>query len=271
MVKYCITIFYLLIGFIQFVNAQTESGRKKTPEVTNLKYQRLGDSLITTFDLQDYDDSKCYIVSVIIIDSSFRKHEITESTGDINNPITGGINKSFTLSFTKYNFKIGIYKIECKVSKYSFGGGPSNALLSLAVPGLGDQFVYKNKLRGLLITTATVSCFILGMQEFAKAKDFYNEYNSYNDYNPANQPIRNNAYEQANKHVGKGNVFMMTGAAIWALDIGLVYFKGKKNKLSKDKLTQKSTTSFMNNVDVHLGSSKWNGTNFFALNLKYKF
>jgi hypothetical protein len=103
--------------------------------------------------------------------------------------------------------------------------GPSNALLSAIVPGLGGYFVDKNKTRSIITTVSTVGLMIYGINQKTRATRYYKNYNA----SSVNADIQN-LYSKANNAQNKYFITTRIGAGLWVADIIWVYFKGSRNK-----------------------------------------
>jgi len=103
--------------------------------------------------------------------------------------------------------------------------GPSNALLSVLIPGLGGYYVDKKKGRAVLTTISTVGLLAYGITQKLQADKYYKEYNA------SNVPSEiQSLYTKAND---AQNMYFKTtrvAAGIWALDIIWVTFKGLHNR-----------------------------------------
>ena len=85
-------------------------------------------------------------IKAYIIDSGFKKFDITKesATGDLGKAISSGNNKRIEVNLSKINNIKGIYKIQINCFAYKALGGPSNAILSLIIPGLGNIPVHES-------------------------------------------------------------------------------------------------------------------------------
>lgn len=106
-------------------------------------------------------------------------------------------------------------------------GGPSNAFLSLIIPGLGGYFVDKNKLRSVLTTVSATGLMGYGIYEKVQAQKFYQDYN---DSQNSSEIV--SLYNTANSHNHKFYTAATIAAGIWTIDIIYVIIKGAKNKNS---------------------------------------
>jgi hypothetical protein len=102
--------------------------------------------------------------------------------------------------------------------------GPSNALLSVIVPGLGGYFVDKSKVRAAVTTLSAVGLIAYGLVQKHQANKYYSEYKS--STTPDDIQTLFTKADNANH-----NYYISTrvAAGIWALDIFWVTFKGIHN------------------------------------------
>jgi hypothetical protein len=119
-------------------------------------------------------------------------------------------------------------------------GGPSNALLSVIVPGLGGYFVDKNKIRSVLTTISTVGLIAYGITQKLQADKYYSDYKA----STVTSEIQS-LYTKANGAQNKYYITTRAGAGIWALDIIWVTLKGIHNrKESKSAYSASSNDGF---------------------------
>lgn len=109
-------------------------------------------------------------------------------------------------------------------SKLLFSG-PSNAFLSVFIPGLGGYFVDKNKIRSIVTTVSTVGLMVYGINEKIQANKYYKDYKA----SIVNSDIQT-LYSKANNEQHKYYIATRIGAGLWLADIIWVYFKGIRNK-----------------------------------------
>jgi hypothetical protein len=126
-------------------------------------------------------------------------------------------------------------------------GSPKNALLSVAVPGLGGFFVEKNKTRAALTTVSTIGLIVYGINQKNYSRKYYREYNS--GIIPADI---HNLYNKANSAQHKYFVATRVAAAIWVTDIIWVTIKGIKNREESEK-AYKTTSD--NGLKLNYGNS----------------
>jgi hypothetical protein len=104
-------------------------------------------------------------------------------------------------------------------------GAPSNALLSVVVPGLGGYFVEKNKIRSIATTISTLGLLGYGITQ----KNLSDKY--YAEYNESTQPSDiENLYNKANNAHHKYFISTRVAAGIWIFDIIWVTIRGIQNK-----------------------------------------
>jgi hypothetical protein len=109
-------------------------------------------------------------------------------------------------------------------------GGPSNALLSALVPGLGDKFVNINGRKGSpgLVAFSFYGCIAGGVYCKIRSNDFYNQY-----HQATSQSVMDTAYKKANSNNQMFQVLIGMAAVIWVADVVNVVVKGSKNRRSQ--------------------------------------
>ena len=104
-------------------------------------------------------------------------------------------------------------------------GGPSNALLSVVIPGLGGYFVEKNKTRSIVTTISTLGLLGYGISQKHLADKYYAEYNA--SIIPSEIE---SLYTKANNAHHKYYISTGIAAGLWAFDIIWVTVKGFHNR-----------------------------------------
>jgi hypothetical protein len=158
-------------------------------------------------------------------------------TGDLNK-IKGGTDKTITWDFFQDNAKINNVNIKAVVEIAYISdepGGPSNALLSLLVPGLGDRYVSnprKSIIKPYFVTILAYG--FIGAGIFNGIEKSYYDYDKNHAVVPANIQNFNNKSEQEALYL---YIYTGIGAAIWGTDIVYVLLKSKKKSDNKPKLS----------------------------------
>lgn len=137
--------------------------------------------------------------------------------------------------------------VTIKSSKIIYGG-PSNALLSVIVPGLGGYFVEKNKTRAIATTISTLGLLGYGISQKKLSDKYYDDYNSSEDPSDIE-----NLYNKANSAHHKYYISTGIAVGIWVFDIVWVTFKGIHNKNDADSYYRSLTgdglrLDYMNNT-----------------------
>lgn len=140
----------------------------------------------------------------------------------------------------------GIMKavVAITASKVNYGS-PKNALLSVAVPGLGGFFVEKNKTRAALTTVSTLGLIVYGINQKNESKKYFKEYHA--SLIPGDI---NNLYQKANSAHHKYYIATRLAAGIWISDIIWVTVKGFRNREEAKSLNNATgSKSFKLNYD----------------------
>jgi len=103
--------------------------------------------------------------------------------------------------------------------------GPSNAFLSVIVPGLGGYFVDKNKTRAIISTVSAAGLMGYGIYEKLQANECFKDYEACTDRSQLDD-----LYSTANEHQHKYFITTRIAAGIWAADVIWVTIKGYRNK-----------------------------------------
>lgn len=103
--------------------------------------------------------------------------------------------------------------------------GPSNAFLSILIPGLGGYFADEKKGRAVLTTISTLGFMGYGLIQRNQSDDYYREYNVSTDPSDIQD-----YYDKANDAHHKYLTSVRIGAGIWVFDVVWVFFKGIHNR-----------------------------------------
>jgi hypothetical protein len=119
--------------------------------------------------------------------------------------------------------------VNIKSSKILYHG-PSNAFLSVILPGLGGYFVDENKTRSVLTTVSALGFIGYGVSQKILADKYYADYKG----SSSSSDIQD-LYDKANKAQQNFQTSTTIAAGIWALDIIWVTLKGFHNiKVAKN-------------------------------------
>lgn len=221
-----ILILNLLISITVFAQKKKESVSVEVVSFTVDKYD-----LRVEYKIVNGEDQTFYNIQGELVDSAYKRHPITQATGDFGNQVlytSGKATYHFDYKTTTTPIEKGVFKIMLTVEKSITNkklGGPEKALLSLALPGLGDKYVYYRNITGPVFTTVTLGLLAGGIYTKIQSK------NSYNDYQDAiDQEDIDRYYDKANSQYKLGNALLTAAAVVWLADIASVAYKGHKNK-----------------------------------------
>lgn len=150
----------------------------------------------------------------------------------------------------KYKAKVSYIKINeqeyyySKLIGYKNIGGPSNAFLSVLVPGLGDRFVSENN-KGLSIALMTYGLIGAGI-----GSKFYSN-SEYDKYHKAtSQSDIDKYYNNANYSNYAFYGLIAAGSAVWIYDIFNVASKGFKNRKAGKNYKKQIGLSYIPNINA---------------------
>jgi hypothetical protein len=192
-------------------------------------------------DVDFYLEDNYVVVNYTIIGAQPKEHMtielrfITEDnkliipqniTGDVGTNLFGDGKKTIRWDIVKDQILLSgnLKAIVNIASTKILYGGPSNALLSVVVPGLGGYFVEKNKIRSIATTISTLGLLGYGISQ-KKLSDKY-----YSDYNESTEPSEiEDLYNKANSAHHRYYISTRIAAGIWIFDIIWVTIKGFQN------------------------------------------
>jgi tetratricopeptide (TPR) repeat protein len=120
-----------------------------------------------------------------------------------------------------------------RLLKYKGTGGPSNAILSLLVPGLGDHRVSYGKKSGIGVALSTYALIGGGIGLKSYSNSEYKKYHAARE-----QSVIDRHYNKANTLNQAFYICVGTGAIIWLSDIIWVWNKGAKNQRAQELFKQ---------------------------------
>lgn len=161
--------------------------------------------------------------------------------GDIGDSTRAGKNKRIAWSFIRdnpyFDGQRTMFKIEATEIPKIATGGPSNALKSLLIPGLGDSEV-RNGYNYGWITALTYGCIGTGIAMEIRSQNKYDDYQSRIAISPeSHQNLLNQA--RSSRNLSRG--FLIAGGVIWLADIIGVYGRGLKNRRRINREKQKAS------------------------------
>jgi hypothetical protein len=177
------------------------------------------------------------------------KGPLRSISGNIGDSTKIGNDKEVRWSFRKdnpyFDGKNIMFKIEATEIPKVATGGPSNALRSLLMPGLGDVKV-RNGYNYGYVAAATYACLGVGTLFYIRSINKQDEHLS-RIGNGSEE--HDNFYNQARTARGLAIGFFAAGASIWIGDVIGVYFRGLKNKrriqAEKEKANSENTSSLL--------------------------
>jgi len=121
------------------------SAQDKQPEIANLRMKQDLRKFIISYDIVGFSEDSVYRIDFYVIDNVGNVVFPDSITGDFGDNIKGGDNKKIVWDiFSEFDVVYGTFDPRIIINGhegYSIKAGPAAALLSLAVPGLGDYLV----------------------------------------------------------------------------------------------------------------------------------
>lgn len=195
--------------------------------------------MVVRYDMSGESSGKQYFVELKFVSDNGDVFIPESTSGEIGKNIKPGKGKVIMWDVVKDKFEFtgNLKAVVNATPLFMHLGGPSNALLSIPVPGLGGFFVEENIWRPLATTVVTVGLISYGIYQKTEENKYYSEYNSITDPAEVEQILA--LYDKANSAHHKFYIATMAGSVIWIADIIWVYYKGKGN-LEKQKAYKQS-------------------------------
>lgn len=160
---------YVLLLLVCF-NGSVVLSQKQKPWIENIEMAFVSNSFEIEYDIAGSDLSRVHQIDLYVIDNVGKVVFPDSLRGDIGKDIPPGKNKKIIWDIYKeYDIVFGNFDPRIVLDgsgKYGIKGGPSNAFLSVLVPGLGDYFVadyQKMKIKPYYKTVFTCSFMALGV------------------------------------------------------------------------------------------------------------
>jgi hypothetical protein len=211
--------------------------------IENVDFTVRNNIVIVQYDLVNSPSSKIYDIKLEII-SNGNNIIPTSLSGDLKK-VNPGTNKRIVwdvladLTDLKGSLQIAIEITRTYSTKIA--GGPSNAFLSMIMPGVGTYFVNKeSRSQGYTKNWRWFSSsgLFLGSVGFAISNKIASD-KFYTDYhNAVTQPEMDAAYKSANDKYLAAQIFLGIAAAVWIGDVIYVTVNGSRNK--KNQLARRA-------------------------------
>jgi hypothetical protein len=212
--------------------------QKNNYRVQNLSLDVSDNQLYVNYDLIGKKSGEPVMVHLFFYDSQYRIYYPKALGPETKQLVKPGLNHSIVWDYSKEMKKIDVelhpYLIPGKVSSHNFGMGSEAALLSLAIPGLGNYFVTDTRTQLIKPWMKTISSFGLIALGSIAANERYRD-------DPKLLPNTGNPYEMGKwnyKYFNSDAEFLISaGIVIWLADVVFVAIKGNHNhKLKRNIL-----------------------------------
>ena len=135
-------------------------------------------------------------------------------------------------------------------SDRTIGGGPSNALLSAFLPGIGNIFVQPKTKKHRIGFRPLLPIVFYGLAGFSAYRGIQaqNRYTIYNQQ--VRQDIAQEIYNDANSKRHQAIIAAGVGASIWTIDVACTFVKGVKNNKKRQETTESISLGMSNGVPM---------------------
>ncbi len=198
-------------------------------EISNVDFSIKNNIIYINYDLLDCPSKSLYDIRLKFIDKQGGEIYPTYISGDIKKVDCGnGKRIEWDVLQDKSELKDEVQAIIEISKKYStkVTGGPSNAFLSMLLPGLGSVNVtYGESLAPLAVTGAFLGSLYFAYRTKAASDHHYKLY-----HEATTQPDMDINYEWANSYFQYAQFWVGLAGAIWLGDVFYVTAKGFKNR-----------------------------------------
>lgn len=248
-----------LVGVLLFFSANLHA--QSLPFAKNIDITIDQNKAIIHYDIKGRIPGSVHQVDLIFLDEDFQLVHPELLTGDIGSNISKEPDRRIEWDISNDIQLLGsnitpVILIDGISKQCSNTGGPSNTLLSILLPGLGDYFVADSRMMTFKPYMRTISSLGLIALGFWSGEQRYHAEGEYQTFIRLTRVTNDFGigyyYEETfyEKYVegdlqyqffkGDKEVFIALGAAIWAIDILWVLAKGSNNVRYINAITKES-------------------------------
>ncbi len=213
--------FYLNLVVSAPLNAQT------TPLVNGVDFYLENDRIVVKYNLNDSHPEARYAINLRFVTDRGEALVPQILSGDVGKGIEPGAGKTIRWDYQAdlRDFSGNLKAVVSASPDFSHAGGPSNAFLSLAVPGLGGFFVGEDRIRPVATTAVSLGLLGYGLLSKSRSNKFYDDYLQGGSFEEIS-----NTYDKANAAHHRYLIATGLAIAVWANDIIWVARRGKQNQ-----------------------------------------
>ena len=226
--------------------------KTKAQNIDNVSFEILDSNIVIKFDLVNCPLNNVYNLNVFFTKNDGVKIIPKNITSLTNVQPKKNINLIWDYKLDQFiPFGENIISITIEESKFTgprrIKHGPSNAMLSLLLPGLGDFYVNKTD----QVTPLLISALYLG-SAYMSYSSYTNSNNSYNNYlTSISQSEMDENFNAAIANSNQSQIYMGAAAAILLYDFIHVIVKGNKNV--KEGFTANNKIKFKPRIEITNG------------------
>lgn len=249
----------ILLACLALLSGNPVGGQTPSAIATNVTLDIRDDKVIILYDLLSNAEGSKHTISIFFSDYHYANRSYPVSiTGDVGDSIIAGTAHQVIWDFEKDMQHMQV-PLQCNVVVDGVlgdgkTGGPSNAWLSLAVPGLGDYFVADHRymrFKPWYRTMASAGFITLGAMAFHERQKImrfvpghweviYSPYGSISHewWIPDRLVTEGTDYFLFRDD---GEILLALGTALWVMDIIWVMNRGRDNRRLADLTSQKAS------------------------------
>lgn len=222
---------HLLLYLALLLSALNTYGQKPA-EIQNTSLTLDNDQLVITYDLTNTKSGEKYYIWVEIKDKEGNKLEPKHLSGQVGNDIIGGKNLIIVWDYTREDFEVDAeinIQIKARLLLKAYPSYGSVLFSSVVFPGWGLSKI-DNKKTYLLMGAAGYGSIAASYVYYSKSRKTYD---NYKDSDVTSE--RDALYDEFTKQNNMSNVFAITAASIWAVNIiwtSVKYFNNKNKQLT---------------------------------------
>jgi hypothetical protein len=216
-----------ILRCITFLILLAIDSRIYSQEITNVDFKVKDNTIIVEYDLLGCSPKQAIDVGLVVTCNG--KTTVPSSiTGDVMRVACGRQKRiEWNVLNDEQELK-GPLQVAVNITKVhstKITGGPSNAFLSMLLPGAGTYFVNRPSKNWFYVSLLYVGSAYFAFSSRIRSKDFYDKYHA-----ATTQADMDAAYEEANSYYQTYQFMLGAMAVIWVSDVTYVTIKGFMNR-----------------------------------------
>ena len=218
---------FFLFAFLIMLTPLPEVAGQSGATITGVDFWHENNSLIVGYNIVSNSPDDKFTVGLKFVNETGMVINPRSLSGDVGRNVQSGTGKTikWDAASDQADFTGNLKAVVTISQPGVYSNGPSYALLSVAVPGLGGHFVQEDKIRPVATTATVLGLITYGIIKKAESNRYYDDYR-----NSVYTGAENADYDKANAAHHKYYIATRLAAVIWVSDIIWVASRGKNNQ-----------------------------------------